>query len=164
MKPTLLSILATLAVVVSACGPSGQPAAGGGGTGANNVTVSTPGAPAATPAAAATPAVGATQAAPKPAATSAQPTPAAQSQSNVQPSGDQSVTVNALQGEPDNLDPNRRFSLLIQDLPVAPMYYRGRMVLVKPWVRGGGDNNSLVITPIDAYPGVTFLRQVFVTR
>jgi len=54
--------------------------------------------------------------------------------------------------------------LLVQDLPVAPLYYRGRLVLVKPWVHGGGDNNSLNITPIDSYPGVTFLQQVFVTK
>ena len=54
--------------------------------------------------------------------------------------------------------------ILLQDLPVAPMFYRGRMVVVKPWVHANGDNNSLVITPIDAYPGVTFLQNVFVTR
>ena len=54
--------------------------------------------------------------------------------------------------------------VLVQDLPVAPLYYRGRMVLVKPWVHGAGDNNSLVVTPIDAYPGITFLPQVFVTQ
>ena len=38
------------------------------------------------------------------------------------------------------------------------------MVLVKPWVHGGGDNSSLVITPIDTYPGVTYLNQVFVSQ
>ncbi|MBO0885428.1 MAG: peptide ABC transporter substrate-binding protein, partial [Mycobacterium sp.] len=54
--------------------------------------------------------------------------------------------------------------LLLQDLPVAPLYYRGRMVLIKPWVHGGGDNNGLVVTPIDSYPGVSFLPQVFVTQ
>ena len=31
MKPTVLSILACLALVLSACGPSGQPSSGGGG-------------------------------------------------------------------------------------------------------------------------------------
>jgi oligopeptide transport system substrate-binding protein len=54
--------------------------------------------------------------------------------------------------------------ILMQDLPVAPLYYRGRMVVVKPWVHGGGGNNSLVITALDAYPGVTFLQDVFVTQ
>ena len=54
--------------------------------------------------------------------------------------------------------------ILIQDLPVAPLFYRGRMVVVKPWVHGSGDNNSLVITPMDSYPGITFLQNVFVTR
>ena len=112
IKPSLLSILAGAALVASACGPSGQPATGGGnGTGASNVSVSTPvtGAAAATPAGsgAATPAAGATSA-PKPAATTAaQPTQASQSQSNVQPTGDQVITINALQGEPDNIDPNK---------------------------------------------------------
>jgi oligopeptide transport system substrate-binding protein len=99
IKPTVLSILATLALAASACGPSGQPA--GGGNGASNVSVSTPAA-----GGAATPAPGATTAA-KPAATSAQPTQAAQSQGNAQPSGTQAINVNVLQGEPDNLDPNR---------------------------------------------------------
>src|SRR5579859_5069136 len=111
--PFLLSIFAGVALVASACGPSGQPAAGGGassnGTGASNVSVST-GAP--TPAAgASTPAAGgATQPTAQPGATlvpqlTAQAT--AQSQGNLQPSGTQAVTVNVLQGEPDNLDPNR---------------------------------------------------------
>lgn len=93
VKPNLLSVLAFVALVVSACGPSGQPAAGGG---ASNVSV---GGNASTPAAAATSAPGATPA--------AQPTQAAQSQGNLQPSGNQSITVNALQGEPDNIDPNK---------------------------------------------------------
>jgi len=47
---------------------------------------------------------------------------------------------------------------LINDLPVAPLYYRGRMVLVKPWVQ------SLVITPKDEYPGLSFLTNVYVKR
>ena len=54
--------------------------------------------------------------------------------------------------------------ILVQDLPVAPLFYRGRAVLVKPWVHGGGDNGSLVITPIDAYPGISFMHSVFVTK
>src|SRR5690349_3576298 len=120
IRTTFLSIFAGAALVASACGPSGQPAAGGGtngnGTGASNVSVSTgattaPAAGAATPpAGAATPAPGATQSAAQPAATLApQPTTqaTAQSQGNIQPSGTQAVTVNVLQGEPDNLDPNR---------------------------------------------------------
>ena len=48
--------------------------------------------------------------------------------------------------------------ILVQDLPVAPLFYRGRMVLVKPWVQ------NLVITPKDDYPGVSFLNQVFVVK
>ena len=95
MKPTLLSILACLALVASACGPSGQAPAGGGNA-PGNVTVATPPA-----GGGATPAAAATQAsAPKPAATNA-------TQTNAQPSGPQEITVNALQGEPDNLDPSR---------------------------------------------------------
>jgi oligopeptide transport system substrate-binding protein len=48
--------------------------------------------------------------------------------------------------------------ILIQDLPVAPLLYRGRMVLVKPWIGG------MVITPKDDYPGFSFLSQLFVTQ
>jgi oligopeptide transport system substrate-binding protein len=48
--------------------------------------------------------------------------------------------------------------ILIQDLPVAPLFYRGRMVLVKPWVQ------NLVITAKDDYPGMSFLNQVAVQR
>jgi oligopeptide transport system substrate-binding protein len=48
--------------------------------------------------------------------------------------------------------------LLVQDLPVAPLFYRGRMVLVKPWVQ------NLVITPKDDYPGVSFLTQVSIAK
>jgi oligopeptide transport system substrate-binding protein len=47
---------------------------------------------------------------------------------------------------------------LLQDLPVAPLYYRGRLVLVKPWVQ------NMVITPKDEYPGLSFLSQLFVTQ
>jgi oligopeptide transport system substrate-binding protein len=119
INTSLLSVLAGIALMASACGPSGQPAAGGNNTGASNVTVATPdrggaatpAAAAATPAGAATPASGAATpaagASAKPAAPAAQPTPATQSQGNVQPSGNQNINVNVLQGEPDNLDPNR---------------------------------------------------------
>jgi len=110
---SFLPILAGAALVASACGPSGQPAAGGGGNGngASNVSVST-GAPTPAAAGATTPApAGATQAPAKPAATTLAPQPTAQStaqsQRNIQPSGTQAVIVNMLQGEPDNLDPNR---------------------------------------------------------
>ena len=54
--------------------------------------------------------------------------------------------------------------LLIQDLPVAPLFYRGRMVLVKPWVHGDGPDNSMVVTSMDTCPGITFLQNVFVTQ
>jgi len=49
-------------------------------------------------------------------------------------------------------------SILVSDLPVAPLYYRGRMVLVKPWVQ------NLVITPKDDYPGLSFLNAVSVSK
>jgi oligopeptide transport system substrate-binding protein len=48
--------------------------------------------------------------------------------------------------------------ILVQDLPVAPLFYRGRLVVVKPWVQ------NLVITPKDEYPGITFLSDVFVSQ
>jgi len=48
--------------------------------------------------------------------------------------------------------------ILVSDLPVAPLYYRGRMVLVKPWVQ------NLVITPKDDYPGLSFLNAVSVSK
>ncbi|TME27788.1 MAG: peptide ABC transporter substrate-binding protein [Chloroflexi bacterium] len=100
MRASVLLILACVALAASACGPSGQ--APGGGAAPGNVTVATPPpAAAATPAGAATPATGATT---KPAATAAaKPT----TQPAAQPSGPQEISVNALQGEPDNLDPNR---------------------------------------------------------
>ena len=104
MRASVLSILACVALAASACGPSGQ--APGGGAAPGNVTVATPPpAAAATPAGAATPATGATT---KPAATAAA-TAAAKptTQPAAQPSGPQEISVNALQGEPDNLDPNR---------------------------------------------------------
>jgi oligopeptide transport system substrate-binding protein len=48
--------------------------------------------------------------------------------------------------------------ILVSDLPVAPLYYRGRMVLVKPWVQ------NMVITPKDEYPGLTFLSGLSVSK
>jgi oligopeptide transport system substrate-binding protein len=94
MTRALLSILACSALIGSACGPSGQTPAGTSAGGGNNVVVSTP-----------PPQTGATP------ATGAQPTTAPAGQTAAQPtgiaSGTQEITVNALQGEPDNLDPNR---------------------------------------------------------
>lgn len=48
--------------------------------------------------------------------------------------------------------------ILANDVPVAPLFFRGRMVLVKPWVQ------NLVITSRDDYPGWSFLPQVFLTQ
>jgi oligopeptide transport system substrate-binding protein len=94
MRTYLFSTLAVLALVASACGPSAQPPATTGG-GGNIVTVATPPAAAAPTTA---PAAGAPTTAPV-----AQPTaPAA-----AKPTGTQEITVNALQGEPDSIDPNR---------------------------------------------------------
>jgi oligopeptide transport system substrate-binding protein len=107
MKRFFPSVLAGLALVVSACGPSGQaPATSGGGSGGgSNVVVSTPPpaqtAPTQTTAGATQPT---TTTAP---AAAAQPTTVPAAQSSQQPSGNQEITINALQGEPDNLDPNR---------------------------------------------------------
>jgi len=48
--------------------------------------------------------------------------------------------------------------ILVQDLPVVPLFFRGRMLLVKPWVQ------NLTVTAKDDYPGVSFLSQVFETK
>jgi oligopeptide transport system substrate-binding protein len=48
--------------------------------------------------------------------------------------------------------------ILEQDLPVAPLFYRGRMVLVKPWVQ------NLVITAKDDYPGLNLLTEVSISK
>ena len=92
----LFSILACLALLGSACGPSGQTPAGTSSGGGSNVIVSTP-----PPQTGTTPQAGTTP------APGAQPTTAPAAQPTGQPSGTQEITVNALQGEPDNLDPNR---------------------------------------------------------
>src|SRR3981081_2370017 len=89
----LFSIVACLALLGSACGPSGQTPAGTSAGGGNNVIVSTP-----PPQPGPTPAPGA-----QPPSAPAAPAP----QATGQASGTQEITVNALQGEPDNLDPNR---------------------------------------------------------
>jgi oligopeptide transport system substrate-binding protein len=54
---------------------------------------------------------------------------------------------------------NQAQLILIQDVPVAPVLVRGRMVEIKPWVQmqGGG---QLVITAQDDYPGDFFLDSV----
>src|SRR5438132_10496109 len=99
MRQTLLSILAGLALIASACGPSAQTP---GASGPGNVTVATPPAAAggaATPSGATTPSGAATPATSAPTAgATAQPT--TKPQANAQPSGPQEITVNALQGEP----------------------------------------------------------------
>ena len=47
----------------------------------------------------------------------------------------------------------------MQDAPVAPLFARGRLALVKPWVRSA-DGGPLPITPLDDYPGSLFLDKV----
>jgi oligopeptide transport system substrate-binding protein len=48
---------------------------------------------------------------------------------------------------------------LMQDVPVAPLFVRGRLVLVKPWVQST-DGKPLALTPLDDYPGSLFLDKV----
>ncbi len=96
MTRALVSILACLALLGSACGPSGQAPAGTSTGGNNNVVVSTP-----PPQTGTTPAAGAAP------TTAAKPTSAPAAQPAAAATGTQEITVNALQGEPDNLDPNR---------------------------------------------------------
>jgi oligopeptide transport system substrate-binding protein len=50
-------------------------------------------------------------------------------------------------------------SVLLQDVPVAPLFVRGRLVLVKGWVQST-DGGPLVLTPLDEYPGSLFLDKV----
>jgi oligopeptide transport system substrate-binding protein len=50
-------------------------------------------------------------------------------------------------------------TILIQDVPVAPLFVRGRLVLVKPWVQSVG-GEPLMITASDDYPGSFFLDWV----
>jgi oligopeptide transport system substrate-binding protein len=50
-------------------------------------------------------------------------------------------------------------TLLIQDAPVAPLFARGRLALIKPWVQST-DGGPLVLTPLDDYPGSLFLDKV----
>jgi oligopeptide transport system substrate-binding protein len=48
---------------------------------------------------------------------------------------------------------------LMQDVPVAPLFVRGRLALVKPWIKTT-DGSPLVLTPLDDYPGSLFLDKV----
>jgi oligopeptide transport system substrate-binding protein len=50
-------------------------------------------------------------------------------------------------------------TLLLQDVPVAPLFVRGHLVLVKPWVQAT-DGSPLILTPLDEYPGSLFLDKV----
>ncbi len=45
-------------------------------------------------------------------------------------------------------------TMLMQDVPVAPLFVRGRLVLAEPWVQ------ALTVTPLDEYPGSLFLDKV----
>ncbi len=57
---------------------------------------------------------------------------------------------------------NQAQTVLIQDAPVAPLFVRGRMVLVKPYVQMT-DGSPLTITGQDDYPGDYFLDMVRIT-
>jgi oligopeptide transport system substrate-binding protein len=50
-------------------------------------------------------------------------------------------------------------TLLLQEVPVAPLFVRGRLALIKPWVQSI-DGSPLVLTPLDDYPGSLFLDKV----
>jgi oligopeptide transport system substrate-binding protein len=50
-------------------------------------------------------------------------------------------------------------TLLVQDVPVAPLFVRGRLVLIQPWVQSI-DGGPLVVSPLDDYPGSLFLDKV----
>jgi oligopeptide transport system substrate-binding protein len=54
---------------------------------------------------------------------------------------------------------NQAQTLLMQDAPVLPLFARGRLVLVKPWVQST-DGGPLPITGADDYPGSFFLDRV----
>jgi hypothetical protein len=49
--------------------------------------------------------------------------------------------------------------LLLQDVPVAPLFVRGRLALIKPWVQSI-DGGPLMLTALDDYPGSLFLDKV----
>jgi oligopeptide transport system substrate-binding protein len=54
---------------------------------------------------------------------------------------------------------NQAQTILIQDAPVAPLFVRGRMVIIKPYVQMT-DGSPLNITGQDDYPGDYFLDMV----
>jgi oligopeptide transport system substrate-binding protein len=54
---------------------------------------------------------------------------------------------------------NQAQTILIQDAPVAPLFVRGRMVIIKPYVQMA-DGSPLTITGQDDYPGDYFLDMV----
>ena len=54
---------------------------------------------------------------------------------------------------------NQAQTILIQDSPVAPLFVRGRMVIIKPYVQMT-DGSPLTITGQDDYPGDYFLDMV----
>jgi oligopeptide transport system substrate-binding protein len=54
---------------------------------------------------------------------------------------------------------NQAQTILIQDAPVAPLFVRGRMVIIKPYVQMT-DGSPLTITGQDDYPGDYFLDMV----
>jgi oligopeptide transport system substrate-binding protein len=54
---------------------------------------------------------------------------------------------------------NQAQTILIQDAPVAPLFVRGRMVVIKPYVQMT-DGSPLTITGQDDYPGDYFLDVV----
>jgi oligopeptide transport system substrate-binding protein len=50
-------------------------------------------------------------------------------------------------------------TLLLQEAPVAPLFVRGRLALVKPWIQSI-DGGPLILTALDEYPGSLFLDKV----
>ena len=62
------------------------------------------------------------------------------------------IMAGAMPAYADGITSEQAQQILATDLPVAPLYFRGRMVLVKPWVQ------NLVITAKDDYPGLSFLH------
>src|SRR5215831_1886008 len=58
---------------------------------------------------------------------------------------------------------NQAQTILIQDAPVAPLFVRGRMVVIKPYVQMT-DGSPLTITGQDDYPGDYFLDMVQIAQ
>jgi oligopeptide transport system substrate-binding protein len=54
---------------------------------------------------------------------------------------------------------NQAQTILVQDAPVVPLFVRGRLVVIKPWVQAAG-GGPLVITAQDDFPGDFFLDSV----